>query len=67
MPLEHFEMEQRVRLTEPQDERLKNRTATIVKINYDGSALARIDGEPGKRILGRTIWPDECEGLNGAG
>lgn len=61
MPLERFAMEMRVRLVNIEDEKLRNRTATIVKINHDGSALARIDGGRGVRMTGRTIFPAECE------
>lgn len=58
-----FEMEQRVRIIKPEDSKLQNRTATIIKINHDGSALARLDGDRGLRVTGKTIRPDECEAI----
>ena len=56
-----FMMEQRVVIVENEDEKLRNRKATVVKINYDGSALARVDGSRSERVTGRTIWPEDCD------
>lgn len=63
MSMVMFAMEQRIRIVEDEDKTMQDRKATVVKINYDGSALVRVDGSRGERVAGRTVWPEDCEPL----
>jgi RNase P/RNase MRP subunit p29 len=61
MPMAMFMMEQRIRITKSDEPKTVGRKGTVVKINNDGSALVRMDGDRGVKITGKTLWPEDCE------